>query len=291
MSERDATKPPSVGRLPGDAVETIEREALLTAVRKRYGYDFAGYSQPSLRRRLRRAVKREGVAGLSELQGRVLRDRAAFERFLGHVSVGVTSMFRDPEFFATFRREVVPTLRTWPSLRIWHAGCASGEEVYSMAILLEEEGLYDRTRLYATDLSQALLDRARKGVLPLGSMRDYTANYQEAGGKRAFSDYYLADSNHAVLDPSLRRNMVFMRHNLVSDEAFNDFHVVLCRNVIIYFGRDLRRTVHGLLRRSLVTYGVLGLGAKENIHYTPHEADFTPIRGCEGLYRLQGRGA
>lgn len=281
--------PPSVlDNLPGSKIEELERELLIEAVRRRYGYDFSGYSVPSLRRRLRRAVQREGLPGLSELQGRVLRDRAAFERFLGHVSVGVTSMFRDPEFFATFRREVVPTLRTWPSLRIWHAGCASGEEVYSMAILLEEEGLYDRTRLYATDLSRELLERARKGVVPLSAMREHTQNYLEAGGREAFSSYYLADHEHAVLDPSLRRNIVFTRHNLASDGVFNAFHVVLCRNVMIYFGRDLRSRVHGLLHDSLVNYGVLALGAKENLSYTPHEEAYRAIPGCEGLYRRVG---
>ena len=266
-------------------VEPVEIDAFIGAVRARWGYDFSEYSRPSFRRRVLRAVEREGLDSISELQGRVLRDRHALERFIGHASVGFTSMFRDPEFYRAFREEVVPQLRTWPFLRIWHAGCSTGEEVYSLAILLEEEGLYDRCRIYATDVSQVLVDQARTGVFPLRVMKGYTQQYLASGGKRAFSSWYQADDRSAVFDPRLRRNVVFSVHNLVSDGVFNQFHVVLCRNVLIYFSPPLRDRVHTLLHASVERFGYLGVGTKETVAHTPVADHYEELAGDVRLYR------
>jgi chemotaxis protein methyltransferase CheR len=170
-------------------------------------------------------------------------------------------------------------------VRIWHAGCSSGEEVYSMAILLEEEGLYDATRIYATDINEVMLRRAKDGIYPLASMQEYTRNYLRAGGKRSFSEYYTAKYDAALFDPSLTRNVVFSQHNLVTDQSFSEFHAILCRNVMIYFDRDLQHRVHNLFYESLVTFGVLGLGNKETLRFTEHESRYEKLDARERLYR------
>jgi chemotaxis protein methyltransferase CheR len=207
------------------------------------------------------------------------------ERFLLELTVNVSSMFRDPDFFLALRRDVVPLLATYPLIRVWNVGCSTGEEVYSVAILLIEEQLYDRSRIYATDLNGAVLTRAREGIYPLAAMRDYTANYLRGGGRRSFSEYYTAGHGHAIFHPSLRQNIVFSPHNLVSDGPFNQFHLILCRNVLIYFQPPLQGKVHNLLHESLVPLGVLGLGAKESLRGTPHESDYAPIDARQRLYR------
>jgi chemotaxis protein methyltransferase CheR len=194
-------------------------------------------------------------------------------------------MFRDPSFYVAFRRKVVPLLRTYPFLRIWVAGCSTGEEVYSLAILLREEGLEERVRIYATDINAAVLERARSGVFPLDRMKEYTENYLRAGGTRAFSEYYLAAYDGARFEPSLTDNVVFARHNLVQEGSFNEFHAVLCRNVMIYFDRVLQQQVLGLLSESLATFGVLALGHKESIRFTDEEQRFEVLDADEKLYR------
>jgi len=267
------------------ATEAIELDLLLTAVARRWGYDFREYAPATLRRRVRRAMVREQVDSMSALQERVLHEEGAMARFIQALTVQVTSMFRDPEVYRAFRQKVVPLLRTWPFARIWHAGCSTGQEVYSMAILLEEEGIYDRCRIYATDLSDELVQRAKRGIYPLSAMRDYTYNYQQAGGTRDFSQYYTADADNAVFNARLRRNIVFAQHNLVSDASFNDFHAIICRNVMIYFGQDLRERVHGLLYESLVRFGVLVLGLKETVEFTPFGSSFEPIDADLKIYR------
>jgi chemotaxis protein methyltransferase CheR len=266
-------------------VEALEIDLLLTAIERRYGYDFRQYSGASLRRRIRRAVEREGVGAVSELQSRILHDPYCMQRFVTHVAVYTTAMFRDAAFYLAIRHKVVPLLRTYPFIRIWHAGCATGEEVYSMAILLEEEGIYDRCRLYATDLSDELLHRALAGLYPLHKMRQYTANYHRAGGTGEFSAYYTADHKHAILRPSLRRHMVFSQHNLASDGSFNEFNVILCRNVMIYFDVPLRDRVHELLYQSLGMFGVLGVGMKESLAGTPWEKRYKPLDEHVRLYQ------
>ncbi len=272
----------------GHELESLELELLLTGIAKRYGYDFRNYAAASLRRRVRRAVEDENVPSISALQERILRDPRCMERFVTTLSVHVTAMFRDPEFYRVLRAEVVPKLRTYPFVRIWHAGCATGEEVYSLAIVLIEEGLYERCRLYATDMSGAVLRRASSGVFPLVRMRDNTANYLRAGGSKDFSSYYTADDENAVFRSSLRRNVVFSQHNLVSDGSFNEFHLILCRNVLIYFDDTLRKRVLQLLDSSLVHFGTLGLGRKESLAHSPLATRYHSIDGDVRLYRKGG---
>jgi chemotaxis protein methyltransferase CheR len=206
-------------------------------------------------------------------------------RFVTSVAVCATAMFRDAGFYLAMRKTVIPLLRTYPFIRVWHAGCATGEEVYSMAILLEEEGIYDRCRLYATDLSDELLDRAQAGIYPLDKIRHYTANYHRAGGTGEFSSYYTADHKNAMLRPSLKRNIVFSQHNLASDGSFNEFNVILCRNVMIYFDSELRDRVHELLYASLGMFGVLGVGMKESLLATPHEDRYQALDANVRLYQ------
>jgi chemotaxis protein methyltransferase CheR len=268
-----------------DDLEEIELSLLLEGVYRRYGFDFREYAAASLRRRVWRRVYAEGLTSISALQDRLLHDPVSMERLLLDLSINVTAMFRDPSFYVAFREKVVPALRTYPFTRIWVAGCSTGEEVYSLAILLQEENLYDRARIYATDINQAVLDRARSGVFPIDKMRDYTQNYIKAGGTRAFSEYYLAKYDGAQFQRSLIENVVFAQHNLVSDRSFNEFNVIICRNVMIYFDRTLQDRVHRLFYDSLMTFGVLGLGHKESIRFSPHEESFEELDPSEKLYR------
>ena len=272
-------------RAESERLEEIEIGLLLEGVFRYYGADFRNYAPASLRRRIRESVAREGVGSVSGLQAKLLHDTACLERFLHALSINVTSMFRDPGFYLAFRTKVVPLLRTYPFVRIWHAGCSTGEEVYSMAILLHEEGLYPRCRIYATDMNPAVLRKAREGIFQLASMQEYTVNYMQAGGKSFFSDYYTAQYEHVIFDPSLRANMVFSDHNLVTDGSFNEFHVILCRNVMIYFNKTLQKRVHNLIYESLVMFGVFGVGNKESLRFTPREADYEELDAENRLYR------
>src|ERR671934_669255 len=279
---------PSEGTRPAaarDGVEEIELQLLLEGVYRRYGFDFREYAPASLRRRVWRRMRAEGLATIAGLTERLLHDPATMERLLLDLSINVTSMFRDPSFYVAFRAKVVPLLRTYPFTRIWVAGCSTGEEVYSLAILLQEEDLYERARIYATDINEAVIDRARKGVFPLEKMREYTQNYLAAGGKRVFSDYYVAAYDGAQFSRTLVEGVVFAQHNLVSDRSFNEFNVIMCRNVMIYFDRALQDRVHGLFYESLAMFGVLGLGAKEAITFSAHEDCFEDLDADERLYR------
>lgn len=275
----------SVGTGGGGELERIEIDLLLEGVYRHYGIDFRGYALGSLKRRLAKRMEDEGVPTLSALQDKVLHDQGAMERLLIALSISVTSMFRDPTFYSAFRTKVVPLLRTYPFIRLWNAGCATGEETFSMAIALEEEGLLDRTRIYATDFNSGVVDRARSGEFPLAKMKAYTENYLAAGGKKEFSSYYTADGAVARFSRSLLDNVVFAQHNLASDGSFNEFHGILCRNVLIYFGRTLQERVHELFHDSLVNFGVLGLGHKETIRFTPLEHCYEPIDAREKIYR------
>ena len=270
---------------PGSEPDEIEIDLLVEGIYRHYGFDFRDYARSSLRRRIRNAVQAERVETISALQDRVLHDRGSFERFLLGVSVNVSAVFRDPTFFLTFRREVVPLLRTYPFIRIWQAGCSMGEEVYSLAVLLEEESLYDRCRIYATDMNGAVLRTAKTGIYPLDLMQKYTLNYIQAGGTRSFSEYYTAMYDHAIFRPSLQRNVLFSEHNLATDGPFNEFNVILCRNVMIYFNRQLQARVHGLFHGSLSPFGILGLGANETLRFTACESCYEPLAGAEKLYR------
>lgn len=266
-------------------IEDLEIALLLEAIFRQYGFDFRNYADASIRRRIRERVVAERVASVSGLLERVLHDPAAMDRLLLSMSIHVTSMFRDPDFYLAFRTKVVPALRTYPFIRVWHAGCATGEEVYSMAILLEEEGLYDRTRIYATDMNEVVLAKAREGIFPIGPMQEYTSNYLRAGGKRSFSDYYTAAYDSARFRPSLRDNVVFAHHNLATDSSFNEFNVIVCRNVMIYFNRTLQDRVYQLLYSSLGMFGVLALGRKESLRFSALESEFEVLDEREKLYR------
>jgi chemotaxis protein methyltransferase CheR len=268
-----------------DDLEEIELSLLLEGVYRQYGFDFRQYAPASLRRRVWRRIHAEGLETVSALQDRLLHDPACMERLLLDLSISVTAMFRDPTFYVAFRNKVVPALRTYPFTRIWVAGCSTGEEVYSLAILLQEENLYERTRIYATDINEAVLERARAGVFPLDKMREYTQNYIRSGGTRAFSEYYLAKYDAAQFQRSLTENVVFAQHNLVSDRSFNEFNVIICRNVMIYFDRSLQDRVHRLFYESLANFGVLGLGHKESLHFSPYEDRYEELDPLEKLYR------
>jgi chemotaxis protein methyltransferase CheR len=215
----------------------------------------------------------------------VLHDRACLERFLAAFSINVTAMFRDPPFYLAFRKRVAPVLHTYPFIRLWHAGCATGEEAYSMAILLQEEGLYDRCKIYATDINPAVLEKAKAGVFPLAAMKDYTTNYVQAGGTHSFSEYYSVAYDGVMLQAGLRKNILFSQHNLVTDGPFNEFQVVLCRNTLIYFNKQLEERVCRLLNQSLVMLGFLGLGAKESLVGSPDEPCFEEVDARNKLYR------
>jgi chemotaxis protein methyltransferase CheR len=266
-------------------LERIEIELLLEGVFRHYGFDFRSYAYASIRRRLWKRIEAEGLSSISELQTLVLHNPAAMERLLLDLSVSVTAMFRDPGFYQVFRSDVVPLLRTYPFIRIWHAGCSTGEEVYSMAILLEEEDLLERTRIYATDINDAVLQQARAGIFPLNRMQEYTENYIRAGGKRSFSEYYTAKYDGALFSPSLSRNIVFSQHNLVTDRSFAEFTVIFCRNVLIYFDRDLQDHVHSLFYDSLVMFGILALGSKESLRFSQYEPCYEKLHPREKLYR------
>lgn len=266
-------------------LEQIEIELLLEGIYQHYGFDFRSYAYASIRRRLWKRIEAEGLSTISGLQDRVLHEPDMMERLLLDLSINVTAMFRDPGFYKIFRQQVVPTLRTYPFIRIWHAGCATGEEVYSMAILLEEEGLYERSRIYATDINEVVLQKAKAGIFPIDRMQEYTENYIAAGGKRAFSDYYIAKYDGALFAPTLTKNVVFSQHNLVTDRSFSEFNVILCRNVLIYFDKTLQARVLTLFYDSLAMFGVLALGSKESLRFSPYEECYEQINGPEKIYR------
>lgn len=262
----------------------MEMDLLLEAIFQRYGYDFRDYARSSLKRRLQTSLTAEKLETFSALQERILCDPACLECLLLTLSISVTAMFRDPGFYRALRTQVLPWLRTYPFVRLWVAGCSTGEEAYSLAILLEEEGLYERSRIYATDFSEATLAKAAQGIFPLATMMDYTRNYQEAGGG-SFSDWYTASYDNAILRPELKRNMVFAAHNLVTDTVFNEFHLILCRNVMIYFNEKLQARVHQLFYESLAMFGMLGLGQKEFLRFSPREACYETLDNAHRLFR------
>ncbi|WP_150293128.1 CheR family methyltransferase [Sphingobium estronivorans] len=265
--------------------EGIELDLLLEAIRRHYHYDFRGYSRGSLHRRLARAQQRFGCTSLSQLQHRILRDGAAFADLMAFLTIQVSEMFRDPAYFRALRERVIPHLRTYPSLKVWIAGCANGEEFYSLAILFREEGLEERTIFYCTDISPAALEKAETGIYSLDRIAQFTENHRRSGGKSSLSDYYTAAYGGALLDRSLRRRAVFAEHNLVSDEVFSEVQLVSSRNVLIYFDRALQDRALGLFGESLVRGGFLGLGSKETLRFSQHAAAFADFDEDEKIYR------
>ena len=266
-------------------LEDLELELLLEGIFRQYGYDFRGYASASLRRRLWKRAHVERLETLTALLDLVLHDAAALDRLLRDLSINVTEMFRDPSFHRALRAKAFPLLRTYPFVRAWVAGCATGEEVLSLAIALHEEGVLDRTRIYATDMNEAALTRARDRLVPAEHLLDFSDNYQRAGGRRALTDYCVVRGENAVFDAALTRNVVYAQHNLVSDRSFNEFHLILCRNVMIYFGRDLQKQVHQLFLDSLVPLGLLGLGRKETIADPGIAERYEAIEPAEKLFR------
>jgi chemotaxis protein methyltransferase CheR len=266
----------------------IELRMLVEAVYLKYNYDFRDYTGASQKRRVLAAMRAMDCDTVSSLQARVMHDPAAFAQLLQFLTIPVTEMFRDPEYYLAIRRQVVPFLQTYPSLKIWVAGCSTGEEVYSLAILLKEEGLLERTLLYATDINPESLEAARRGVMPLERMRQYTENYQKAGGKRAFSDYYTAAYGGALFERSLVENVTFADHSLATDSVFAETHFISCRNVMIYFNRRLQNRVLGLFHESLCHRGFLGLGSKESIDFSSYAQRFEPLVRKERLFRKVG---
>jgi chemotaxis protein methyltransferase CheR len=265
--------------------ERLEIELLLEAIHRRHGYDFRGYALASLRRRLWHRVYGEGLQTLSGLQERILHEPGCMDRLLRDLSINVTEMFRDPSFYVALRERVFPLLRTHPFIRIWQAGCSTGEESYSLAIALREEGLLERTRIYATDINNAALERAGSGAFPLERMQRYTENYLRAGGTEAFSSYYTADGENARFDRELGRAVVLAQHNLVTDGSFNEFHLIVCRNVMIYFGSALQEEVLQLFGDSMTRFGILALGRKESIRRSRHAAEYEPLDEAEKIFR------
>jgi chemotaxis protein methyltransferase CheR len=268
-----------------EARERIEIDLLLEGIQRRYGYDFRGYALASLRRRLWHRAYGEGLETLSGLQERVLHDPSCMDRLLRDLSINVTEMFRDPSFHRALRERVFPLLRTHPFIRVWNAGCSTGEEIYSLAIALHEEDLLERTRIYATDIDDAALERARAGSFPLERMQRYTENYLRAGGTDAFSSYYTASGEHARFDPALAAGMVFAQHNLVTDGSFNEFQLIVCRNVLIYFGPKLQEQVLGLFGASMSRFGILALGRKESLRHSTHADEYEPLVESEKIFR------
>ena len=248
-----------------DELIDLEIKLLMEGVYQVYGHDFREYSEASLRRRLTYWLAGSGFATLSIAQSQLLRDRALFDSMLRGITVNVSEMFRDPAFFKAVREYVVPYLKTYPFVKIWHAGCSNGEEAYSMAILLLEEGLKGRFRIYATDINEEVIRKAQAGIYPLQDLQHFTRNYQHAGGTGSFSDYYTARYDHAILSPALRENIVFAAHSLAVDSDFGEMNLILCRNVLIYFNPPLKDRVLGLFDSSLVPGGFLCLGTKESL--------------------------
>ena len=260
-----------------EAIDSEELRALLSAIRDVYGYDFTQYAEASIKRRSLYFMNARNIRSTRELGDLLLSNEPTFAEFVDNLSVTVTEMFRDPPFYACLRDKAIKRLATYPFIKIWVAGCATGEEVYSIAILLKEEGLLGRSLIYATDINQHSLYQAKEGIFPLDLMKTYTSNYMKSGGKRNFSEYYIAHYNAALLDRSLRNNIVFAPHNLATDQSFNEFHLILCRNVLIYFNQDLQNKVMNLFYDSLCMFGILGLGNKESLLFTDKQKCFDSI--------------
>ena len=263
----------------------IELKLLLEAINLKYSYDFRHYSQASMKRRAIQAMNRMKCPNLLVLQEKVLQDSECFYDLLQFFTIPVSEMFRDPSYFLALREKVIPTLKTYPSLKIWVAGCSTGEEVYSLAILLQEEELLERTILYATDINQRSLEKAEKGIFDLEDIQKFTRNYQKSGGNGSLSDYYTADSDSVKFNSALKKNVTFANHSLVTDAVFSETHLISCRNVLIYFDRELQDRAFGLFHDSLCRKGFLGLGSKETIQFSQHAKYFDPFVKVDRIFQ------
>lgn len=260
-------------------------EQLLNDVLQKYGYDFLDYSSASMKRRINRLISVDRFPSFAEFRHHVLANETYLQRFIEEITVNVTEMFRDPSFYRALREQVIPILATHPFIRIWHAGCSTGEEVYSMAILLEEAGLMHKSLLYATDINPGVLEKLQSGIFPLAQMRQYSENYIESGGKKDFSQYYTAKYNWAKFNDTLKSKMIVSTHNLVSDRSFNEFQLILCRNVLIYFDKPLQDKVLSLFDESLETLGFLALGSKEHLKFSSIGQYYKQVSGKEKIWR------
>lgn len=259
--------------------------SLLEVVYQEYGYDFRQYSEAHIHRRLSNYLTLSGFKNLPEMRDKVLADRTVAGQLLQNLSITVTEMFRDPLFYRTMREKVIPVLKTFPFIKIWHAGCATGEEAYSMAILLKEEGLYERCTIYATDFNQRALNQAKEGIFSTDMIRTYTNNYQKAGGQEAFSDYYTSKYDRVIMDQALKKNIVWANHNLVTDYVFAEMHMILCRNVLIYFNKDLQNRVQALFFESLINGGILCLGIKESLRFSDYANRYTELDRNQRIFK------
>lgn len=263
----------------------LEISLLLEAIFNKYGYDFRNYSKAHIKRRILHRLSLSGLDNISAMTHKAIYDKNFASQILLDFSINVTEMFRDPDFYFFIRKEVIPILKTYPFIKIWHAGCATGEEVYSMAIVLKEENLYDRTQIYATDFNAKVIKSAKDGIYSIKNIKDFTRNYQKAGGKESFSDYYTANYNSVIIDNSLKKNIVFSEHNLVTDSVFAEVNMIICRNVLIYFNRDLQNKVMNLFNDSLVPGGILGLGTKESLQFLEKGKNYNCIDLKNKIYR------
>jgi len=270
--------------ISSDEIEDIEITLLLEGIYRAYGFDFRNYLRSSLRRRMQLRMHSEGFTSITALLEKVLHDPGFIKKIINDFSIRVTEMYRDPHFFLAFRNKIIPIIKDYPEIKIWHAGCSSGEEVYSMAILLKEENLLHKAKIYATDMNETVIEQAKEGKFPLKRMRTFTKNYLLAGGKKEFSTYYTTDHEKAIFHPELMSNVVFAQHNLATDSTFNEFHIILCRNVLIYFDSILQQRVHQLFYESLTSDGFLALGNMESIIPAIKQQydEFVP---CERIYR------
>ncbi|WP_276504865.1 CheR family methyltransferase [Terrimonas pollutisoli] len=263
----------------------IEISLLLEAVFQKYGYDFRQYSEAHIRRRIMNRMLLSGLKNIPEVQFRILHDELFASQLLLDLSITVSEMFRDPDFYKSLREKVIPFLKTYSFIKIWHAGCSTGEEVYSMAIALKEEDLYDRVTIYATDFNQQAINQAKEGIYSCEAIKEYTANYQASGGKESFSDYYTSSYNMVIMKQSLKKNIVWANHNLVTDSVFAEVNMILCRNVLIYFNRELQNKVHKLFFDSLVNGGILCLGAKESLRFSNFFDSYTEVERKQRIFK------
>lgn len=263
----------------------IEIDLILEAIYEKHGYDFRNYGRAHIKRRLLHRLQLSKLKSISEMQYKLLYEDSFFNLILKDFSINVTEMFRDPSFYKQLREEIIPILKTYPFIKIWHAGCSSGEEVYSMAILLMEEGLYDRTQIYATDFNHQILGKAKEGIYPISKIKEFTMNYQKSGGTGSFSDYYIAKYDSVIFNNDLKKNIIFAEHNLVNDSAFAEIHLLMCRNVLIYFNKELQNQVIKLFSSSILPGGYLCLGTKESIQFTDSNKSFTAIFDNEKIFK------
>ncbi|MBF0117547.1 MAG: protein-glutamate O-methyltransferase CheR [Desulfobacterales bacterium] len=268
--------------------QNIEITLLLEAIYLKYGYDFRDYAKSSIKRRVMRFMSLSRTNTISEIQHKLIYDKDFFKRFLLDFSIHVTEMFRDPSFYKIIKEKVIPLLRPLPFIKIWHAGCSTGEEVYSMAILLKEENLYEKTRIYATDFNESVINKAKEGIYPLDKMKDYSYNYQKAGGTSDFELYYTSSYEFVLMKKFLKENIVFADHNLATDSIFGEMNMIICRNVLIYFNKNLQNKVIKLFRDSLCEGGFLCLGTKESLIFSKYVNEFEEFASKEKIYLYKG---